>query len=91
MYNLVFTETYNKKAKKFFKHHPELKNAYFKVIEILEADPFHPQLKTKKLAGKKSKFHKVYVKYSCRLIIEIVISENEIIPIEIGMREGIYS
>ena len=91
MYNLVITETYNRKAKKFFKHHPELKESYFKVIDILEVDPFHPQLRTKKLSGDKSRFHKVYIKYSCRLIIEIVISDKEIIPIDIGMREGIYS
>jgi hypothetical protein len=46
---------------------------------------------TEKLSGNKSRFHKVYIKYSCRLIIEIVISDKEIIPIDIGMREGIYS
>lgn len=91
MYNLVFTETYNRKAKKFFKHHPDLKQSYFKVLDILEFDPFHPQLKTKKLSGSKSGLHRIYVKYSCRLIVEIVVSDKEIIPIDIGMREGVYT
>ena len=58
MAKLIFTESYNRKAKKFFKHHPQIIKQYEKTLKLLEINPFHTSLRLHKLAGKHADINK---------------------------------
>jgi hypothetical protein len=38
-YALVFTEQYNRKAARFLKRHPDLRQQYLKTLQVLELNP----------------------------------------------------
>lgn len=44
-YTLVFTEQYNRRAARFLKRHPDLRQHHLKALQLLEANPFHPSLR----------------------------------------------
>ena len=41
-FHLIFTPQYQKRAVRFFKHHPELEKQYVKTLQLLELNPQHP-------------------------------------------------
>ena len=89
-YKLIFTEQYEKRIRKFIKKHPELLSQYEKTIRLLEVNPHHPSLRLHKLSGKLSDLHSVSINISYRITLELVITEKEIIPIEIGSHDEVY-
>lgn len=44
-WSLVFTERYNRRASRFLKRHPDLRDTYRKTLLLLEANPQHPSLR----------------------------------------------
>ena len=89
-YKLIFTERYEKRIRKFIKKHPELLSQYEKTIRLLEANPHHPSLRLHRLSGKLSDLHSVSINISYRITLELIITEKEIIPIEIGSHDEVY-
>ena len=89
-YKLIFTETYFKKVKKFIKKHPDLLNRYIKAMELLEINPFHPSLRLHKLEGKLRTYHSISINMQYRVVIDFIIKDNEIIPIDIGSHDEVY-
>lgn len=89
MYEVVFTEAYIKLAEKWVKKHPDLRNKYYNVIELLEINPFHNSLRLHKLKGTISDFYSVSIDMKYRIIIDFIIEDNRIIPLNIG-DHGIY-
>jgi mRNA-degrading endonuclease YafQ of YafQ-DinJ toxin-antitoxin module len=89
-YSLVFTEHYTHRAARFLKRHPELKQQYLKTLQLLEANPFHPGLRLHPLAGRFSGLHSVSINLSYRITLELLISEGEITPINIGDHDAVY-
>lgn len=90
-YKIIFTKSYNKRATKFFKKHPGLLNQYEKVMKLLELNPYHPSLRLHKLGGKLSDLYSVSINISYRMTMEFLISEHEIIPIDVGSHDEVYS
>ena len=70
MYKIVFTESYDKKAVRFLRLHPDLKKQYEKTLELLEANPFHPSLRLHRLKGRLRKLHSVSINLVYRIVIE---------------------
>lgn len=89
MYEVVFTEAYTKLAEKWVKKHPDLRNKYYNVIELLEINPFHNSLRLHKLKGAISDFYSVSIDMKYRIIIDFIIEDGKIIPLNIG-DHGIY-
>lgn len=89
-YTLVFTESYNKRAKPFLRKHPELINQYSKTLQLLELNPSHPSLRLHHLKGHLSALHSVSINISYRLTIELLIEDDEIIPVNVGTHDEIY-
>ena len=50
-YQLVFTDQYNRRAARWLRRHPELRNQYLKTLQLLEANPYHPSLRLHALRG----------------------------------------
>lgn len=63
---------------------------YIKTIEILEVNPQHPSLRLHKLQGRLCEFHSISINLEYRMIIDFIINENEIIPIDIGTHGDVY-
>jgi len=89
-YQLVFTDSYLKRAKKFANKHPELKQQYLKTLQLLELNPFHPALRLHKLTGRLQDLHSVSINISYRITIELMIEDEEIIPINVGTHQEVY-
>lgn len=89
-YKIIQTDEYFKKLKKFIKKHPDVLDRYAKTIEILEIDPYHPSLRLHKLRGKLQEYYSVSITLQYRVVIDFIIKENEIIPIDIGAHDEVY-
>ncbi len=89
-YTLVFTEQYNRRAKRFLKRHPELTQQYLKTLQILEVDPHHPSLRLHALKGKLEGLHSVSINVSYRITLELLIQDGEIIPVNVGDHDAVY-
>lgn len=89
-YKIVVTDSYLKKLKKFLKKHPNVFERYCKTIEILEQNPQHSSLRLHKLQGKLCEFHSISITMEYRIIIDFIIQDEEIIPIDIGTHDDVY-
>lgn len=90
MFNLVFTEQYNKRAARFLKRHPELRSQYLKTLQLLEANPHHPSLRLHALSGKLTGLHSVSINLAYRITLELIIQDAEIIPVNVGDHDAVY-
>lgn len=89
-YRILFTEIYNRKARRFLRKHPDITEAYRKTLELLELDPFHPSLRLHKLSGKLSDLHSVSINLRYRISIVFLIEGNAILPVAIGSHKDVY-
>jgi mRNA-degrading endonuclease YafQ of YafQ-DinJ toxin-antitoxin module len=90
MYSIIYTESYEKKAGKFLKRHPELGSQYEKTLKLLELDPNHPSLRLHKVNVRGNEIFSVSINISYRLVIDLLIEDREIIPINIGSHDEVY-
>lgn len=90
MPKLFYTNSYEKRARKFIKKHPELKSQYKKTLQLLEINPSHPSLRLHKLEGKLSDLHSVSINISYRITMEFIISDDKITPVNVGDHNVVY-
>ncbi len=89
-YKIVITQHYFKKLKRFIKKHPDIFDRYGKTMELLEIDPFHPSLRLHKLQGKLKEYYSVSITMNYRVVIDFIIEDGQIIPIDIGTHDEVY-
>ena len=89
-YSLVITEQYAKRAARLIKRHPELKSQYLKTLQLLVANPFHPSLRLHALSGKLTGLHSVSINISYRITLELLIQDEQIIPVNVGSHDSVY-
>ena len=89
-FSLVFTEHYNRRAARFLKQHPDLRQHYLKTLQLLEANPFHPSLRLHTLRGKFEGLHSVSINLSYRITLELLIQDGQIIPVNVGDHDAVY-
>lgn len=87
---LIFTEQYNRRAARFLKRHPEVREQYRKTLLLLQANPHHPSLRLHALAGKFAGLHSVSINLSYRITIDFVIRERQIVPVNVGDHDAVY-
>jgi addiction module RelE/StbE family toxin len=90
MYKLVITESYKKRAGKFFAKHSEILKQYEKVLKLLCINPEHPSLRLHKLSGRLTGLFSVSINISYRIIIHFIIRDNQIVPIDVGAHDDVY-
>lgn len=90
MAEIIYTESYIKRAGKFIKKHPDLLSQYEKTLKLLEINPNHPSLRLHKLNGKLSELYSVSINISYRISIDFLIEEDKIIPIDVGSHDEVY-
>ena len=84
-YQLQFSDSFERRAKRFLKRHPDLVKSYQKTLELLESNPFHPSLRLHALQGRLSGLHAVSINVSYRITLEFILSENTITPVDVGV------
>lgn len=89
-YRLLFTEQYVKRAARFLKRHPDLEKQYLKTLQLLELNPHHPSLRLHALSGKLQPLHSVSINLSYRITLELLIQNEQIIPVNIGSHDAVY-
>jgi mRNA-degrading endonuclease YafQ of YafQ-DinJ toxin-antitoxin module len=89
-YTLIFTDDYTRRALRFLKRHPELKNQYAKTLALLELNPHHPSLRLHALSGQLQGIHSVSINLSYRITLELQIQEQQIIPLNVGDHDAVY-
>jgi mRNA-degrading endonuclease YafQ of YafQ-DinJ toxin-antitoxin module len=89
-YRLIFTEQYEKRAKRFLKRHPDLESHYLKSLRLLEANPFHPSLRLHRLSGRLEGLYSVSITISYRITLEFLIKGQEIVPVDVGDHDTVY-
>ncbi len=89
-YVLVFTDQYNRRAARFLKRHPQVREQYRKTLLLLQANPHHPSLRLHALGGKLSGLHSVSINLSHRITLELVIRDQQIVPINVGDHDAVY-
>ena len=89
-YQLVFTDDYMRRALRFLKRHPELKNHYAKTLALLEMNPHHPSLRLHALSGRLQGVHSVSINLSYRITLEMLIQDQQIIPLNVGDHDAVY-
>ena len=87
---LVFTDDYTRRALRFLKRHPELKNQYTKTLALLELNPHHPSLRLHALSGRMQGVHSVSINLSYRITLELLIEDKQIIPLNVGDHDAVY-
>ena len=89
-WTLVFTERYERRAARFLRRHPDLRQSYRKTLLLLEADPHHPSLRLHALRGRLQGLHSVSINLSDRITLEVLIDGQRLIPIDIGSHDVVY-
>ena len=89
-WTLVFTERYERRAARFLRRHPDLRQSYRKTLLLLEADPHHPSLRLHALRGRLQGLHSVSINLSYRITLEVWIDGQRLIPIDIGSHDVVY-
>lgn len=89
-YRLIYPESYVRKAKKFLRRHLEVRTQYQKTLELLEVNPYHPSLRLHGLQGRLSGLSSVSINMSYRIVLEMVIRDNDTILVDIGNHGQVY-
>lgn len=89
-FKLIFTKQYEKRATRFLKRHPELEKQYLKTLQLLEMNPHHPSLRLHALSGRLLGLHSVSINLSYRITLELLIQDEEIIPVNVGDHDVVY-
>jgi mRNA-degrading endonuclease YafQ of YafQ-DinJ toxin-antitoxin module len=87
---LVFTDQYNRRAARFLKRHPQVREQYRKTLLLLQANPHHPSLRLHALSGRLNGLHSVSINLSYRITLELVIRDRQIVPINVGDHDVAY-
>lgn len=90
-FTLRFTEAYNRRAARFLKRHPELRQTYLKTLMLLEANPHHPSLRLRALGGSLQGLHSISINLSYRITLEMLIQDHVIAPINVGDHDEVNS
>lgn len=89
-YTLVYTEQYNRRAARFLKQHPQVRQQYVKTLQLLELNPVHPSLRLHPLRGRLDGLHSVSINLSYRITLEIAIEDTRIVLINVGDHDAAY-
>ena len=89
-FKLTYPDSYVRKAKKFLRKHPEIHKQYQKTLELLEVNPHHPSLRLHGLQGRLKGLSSVSINMSHRIVLEMVVQNENITLVDIGNHDRVY-
>lgn len=89
-YRLIWTETFQRTAKKWLRARPWLKGTLSEVLHTLERNPDAPSLRLHPLHGALEGKQAVRLSYSDRIVLRVERREREIALLDIGGHDEVY-
>lgn len=90
MWRIGRTDTFVRTARRYLRRRLHPRRPFARALELLEQDPFHPQLHTHELHGKLQGLHAASVTYQVRLVLQLVRKERTVMLIDIGDHDSAY-
>jgi len=90
VYSIVASHYFLKRARKFFRKHPDLKERFADVVDELKKDPFQPRLELHSLSGRMKDIQAVSLTHTYRVTLVIMVTDKEIILLDIGSHDEVY-
>lgn len=90
MYNIITSDYFLKRSKKFFQKHPELREKFVLLVNDMSHDPFQPHLKLHALKGRLSGLYAVRLTFSFRITLTLQFTNEEITLLDIGSHDEVY-
>ena len=90
MYQLVWTKTFSRTARRFLKKNPDLRGEFERTLHLLEENPSHPKLRLHPLKGKLDGKHAVSLTYSHRIVLVLALHKGEIVLLDVGPHDQAY-
>jgi mRNA-degrading endonuclease YafQ of YafQ-DinJ toxin-antitoxin module len=90
VFSVTTSATFLRQARRFLRKHPDLKPCFAATFSALQQDPFQPGLGLHQLTGKLSGCHAVKLTYSYRITLTLLMTEKEIILLDIGSHDEVY-
>jgi len=90
MFRIIYSSSYEEKARRFLKKHPEVKGQYTKCLTLLEMNPFHPSLRLHQFKTASFEGYSISINLSYRISMEFLIDEKDIILVNVGDHQEIY-
>jgi mRNA-degrading endonuclease YafQ of YafQ-DinJ toxin-antitoxin module len=87
---LVTTRHFERRARKFLRKHPDLRQALRDALDDLSRDPFQPKLKLHPLSGNLGGVQAVSLTYSYRVTLLVRVTEQELVLLDIGTHDEVY-
>lgn len=91
MFVLVRTSHFDRRLTRIARTHPELRLRLAQVFRDLESDPFQPHLRLHPLSGDLAGLHAVSVTFAYRITLTLRLAAGEIILLDIGTHDEVYS
>jgi len=89
-YDLVWTDTFRRTARKFLRRHRDLVGLFEDVLKQLESDPRAPKLRLHPLQGRHRDKHAVSLTYSYRIVLILRIEDGKIVLLDVGSHDEVY-
>lgn len=67
-----------------------MREVYRNTLLLLAANPHHPSLRLHALRGRLEGLHSVSINLSYRIMLEVLIKGQTLIPIDIGSHDVVY-
>jgi addiction module RelE/StbE family toxin len=90
VFTIVATQRFLRCARKFLKRHPDLQERFAQIVDDLKQDPFAPHLAYHHLGGKLKDVQAISITDSYRITLTVVISDKEIILLDVGSHDEVY-
>ncbi|MDR4509186.1 MAG: hypothetical protein MRJ65_13305 [Candidatus Brocadiaceae bacterium] len=87
MYTIAATRYFLRRAKKFFRKHPELREDFSRVVDELKEGSLHSAFS---LGGNLEGLFAVRLTYCYRITLTLKVTEKEIILLDIGSHDEVY-
>lgn len=89
-YQIEAPPRFLRRARKFFRQHPELRERFATLLEALQQDPFQLRLRLHPLTGELAGLHAVSLTYAYRVTLVLQATEQTITLIDIGDHGRVY-
>jgi mRNA-degrading endonuclease YafQ of YafQ-DinJ toxin-antitoxin module len=87
---LITTQHFERRARKFLRKHPDLRQALRDTLDDLSRDPLQAKLKLHPLSGNLAGVQAVSLNYSYRLTLLLRVTEQEVVLLDIGTHDEVY-
>jgi len=90
VYTVETSAEFDRRADRFFRKHPALRERFADFVIDLRRDPFQPRFRLHRLSGKREGLYATSLTYSIRIVLTLLVSERSITLLDIGTHDEVY-